>query len=72
MYATPFHAEASGGKVAQGLGEGDMLLHLDAGMERLRRIVLEDGHALLDDDRAGIRARVDEMDSHSRDLAAVV
>ncbi len=38
-----------------------MLRHLDAGMERRRRIIGQHGHAFLRDDLAGIHARVDVM-----------
>ena len=49
-----------------------MLLHLDACMQRLRRVILKDRNRLLDDDRPGVRARIDEVHGDARHLAAVV
>ena len=49
-----------------------MLLHLDARVKGLRRIILKDGNRLLDDNGTGVRPCVDEVNRDASDLAAVV
>ena len=64
--------EPAGGEERKRLGERLVLLDLDARVQGLGRVVLEDRHRLLHDDGAGVRSGVDEMNRHARDLASVV
>ena len=70
--AAALDGEAAGGKEAKGLGIGEMLLDLNAGVEGFGGVVLEDGNGALDDDGAAVGAGVDEVDGAAGDLAAVV
>ena len=49
-----------------------MFLHLNARVKRLRRIIFENRNSLLNEDGARIRARINKMDCHTGDLAAII
>src|SRR5574344_2383907 len=71
-HLSSFDFVLSGGEDAEGLGEREMLLHLNAGVEGCGRVVLEDGDGFLDENRPRVRSGVDKVDGHARDLASVV
>ena len=49
-----------------------MFLDLDAGVERFRGVVVQDGHGGLQNDRPGVDAGIDEVHGASRELGAVI
>ena len=64
--------EAARGEKAEGLGEGEVLLLLDAGVEGLGRVALKNGDGTLNDDGTAVCAGIDEVDGAPGDLGAVV
>ena len=71
-HTPPLDAQFAPGNGLEGLRIRDMLLVLDAGVQGLRRIGIEDRDGELQDDRARIHALVDEVDGAARDLRAII